>query len=66
MAEASAAKPDLKATHARLRSQMNFFLEVLARAQAAGAPSVMLSLPSVANIAKDLTISVLDLEARLG
>lgn len=62
---APAGKPDLKATHARLRGEMNYFLEVLARAQAAGSPSVVLSLPALANIARDLTTSVLDLEAYL-
>jgi hypothetical protein len=61
MADA-ATKPDLKATHARLRAQTQYFLEILARAQASGSPSVLIQLPAVASIAKDLTTSMMDLE----
>ncbi len=62
---ADVVKADLQATHDRLRQLDLYFLEVLARAAAAGAPSTVLTVATLADVAKVITQSVMDLETWL-
>lgn len=58
-------KPDLKTTHARLRALNQYLLEVLARARAAGLPTVTFKVEGVETQAQTVTRAVMDLEANL-
>jgi hypothetical protein len=57
------AQPDLKTTHDRLLAVDRYLLEVLARTQAVGSASVVMSVATLQQMALQLTQSVMDLEA---